>query len=95
MVPAAALLDMVLCGAKAAWTRKLCSWVTMGDAPRFREYADMVDSRVALRHGAVPHWAKVEVPEHPGAALTGNIIQNNLTASQHWKHESKTVPPEL
>ena len=59
--------------------------MTMAVAPRFREYADMVDSRVALRHGAVPHWAKVEVPEHPGAALGENIIQDTLTASQHWK----------
>ncbi len=34
---------------------------------RFREYAAMVDTEVAVRYGAVPHWAKVELPEHPGA----------------------------
>jgi hypothetical protein len=44
--------------------------LTMAVVPRFREYADMVDARVALRHGAVPHWAKVDVPKHPGVTLT-------------------------
>ena len=35
-------------------------------ARRFREYAAMVEAGVAARHGAVPHWAKAEIPEHPG-----------------------------
>lgn len=26
----------------------------------------MVDADVATRFGAVPHWAKVELPQHPG-----------------------------
>lgn len=41
----------------------------------------MVDAKVAARHGAVPHWAKVEVPEHPGqpqlcyhACFSGTVL---------------------
>ncbi len=29
----------------------------------------MVDADVAARFGAVPHWAKVELPQHPGMCL--------------------------
>ena len=28
----------------------------------------MVEAGVAARFGAVPHWAKAEIPAHPGAA---------------------------